>query len=183
MVLRRLVPGHLDDFAALDADPEVMRYLTGGTPSTRDEVERYFVGLLSDRRRPPGHGVFAAEDKVTGGFLGWFALGATGGRPENPELGYRLVRSVWGRGLATEGATALVDVGFARLGAERMHAETMAVNRASRRVLEKAGLRYVRTFHLEWDDPIPGTEHGEVEYALTRAQWAARRAVLQTMHP
>ncbi len=38
--------------------------------------------------------------------------------------------------------------------------------------MEKAGLRYVRTFHLEWDDPIPGTGEGEVEYALTREEWA-----------
>lgn len=184
MVLRRLVPGDLDHFAALDADPEVMRYLTGGLPSTRDEVERYFVGLLSDRGRAPGHGVFAAEDRADGAFLGWFALqSAPGSGPARPELGYRMVRSAWGRGLATEGAIALVDLGFTRLGAERVHAETMAVNRASRRVMEKAGLRYVRTFHLVWDDPIPGTEHGEVEYAVTLSQWAARQLSLQAMHP
>jgi hypothetical protein len=42
----------------------------------------------------------------------------------------------------------------------------MAVNAGSRRVLERAGLRYVRTFHLDWADPLPGAEHGEVEYAL-----------------
>jgi hypothetical protein len=47
----------------------------------------------------------------------------------------------------------------------------MAVNHASRRVMEKAGLEYVRTFHLEWEDPLPGTEYGEVEYALTRDDW------------
>jgi RimJ/RimL family protein N-acetyltransferase len=41
----------------------------------------------------------------------------------------------------------------------------------SRRVMEKAGLRYLRTFHLEWDDPIPGTEQGEVEYELLREDW------------
>jgi hypothetical protein len=42
--------------------------------------------------------------------------------------------------------------------------------------MEKAGLRYVRTFHLDWDDPIEGAEHGEVEYELLRAEWAAREA-------
>ena len=47
----------------------------------------------------------------------------------------------------------------------------MFVNQASRRVMEKAGLSHVRTFHLQWDDPIPGTEHGEVEYEVTRAMW------------
>jgi RimJ/RimL family protein N-acetyltransferase len=47
----------------------------------------------------------------------------------------------------------------------------MAVNTASRRVMEKAGLRYARTFHLEFDDPIDGTELGEVEYELRREDW------------
>jgi RimJ/RimL family protein N-acetyltransferase len=48
----------------------------------------------------------------------------------------------------------------------------MAVNAASRRVMEKAGLRYVRTFHLTWDEPIAGVEQGDVEYELCRADWA-----------
>jgi RimJ/RimL family protein N-acetyltransferase len=49
----------------------------------------------------------------------------------------------------------------------------MAVNTASRRVMEKAGLRYVRTFHQDWPDEIDGDEQGDVEYALTRAEWDA----------
>jgi len=44
----------------------------------------------------------------------------------------------------------------------------MAINLASRRVMENAGLKCVRTFHPRWEDPLPGTEHGEVEYALTK---------------
>jgi RimJ/RimL family protein N-acetyltransferase len=64
-----------------------------------------------------------------------------------------------------------VDKGFGDLGLGRIWGQTMAVNTASRRVMEKAGLGYVRTFHLDWDDPIAGAEHGEVEYALTRAEW------------
>jgi RimJ/RimL family protein N-acetyltransferase len=52
-----------------------------------------------------------------------------------------------------------------------VYAETMAVNRGSRRVMEKSGLRLVRTFHQSWPDRIEGDEHGDVEYALTRAEW------------
>lgn len=52
----------------------------------------------------------------------------------------------------------------------------MAVNAASRRVMEKAGLRLVRAFHQDWPDPIEGGEHGEVEYALTRTGWERREA-------
>jgi RimJ/RimL family protein N-acetyltransferase len=51
----------------------------------------------------------------------------------------------------------------------------MAVNGASRRVMEKAGLRYVRTFHQPWPDRIEGDEQGDVEYALTREEWGAAR--------
>ena len=47
----------------------------------------------------------------------------------------------------------------------------MAVNTASRRVMEKVGLTHVRTFHEDWPDPIMGAEEGEVEYALWKADW------------
>jgi RimJ/RimL family protein N-acetyltransferase len=80
---------------------------------------------------------------------------------------------VWARGYATEGARALVARAFDELGARRVWAGTMAINTASRRVMEKAGLRYVRTSYGEWPERIPGDEHGDVEYALTREEWLA----------
>jgi RimJ/RimL family protein N-acetyltransferase len=70
---------------------------------------------------------------------------------------------------------ALIRKGFTELGVERVYAETLAVNAGSRRVMEKAGLRYIRTFHQDWPEKIPGDEHGDVEYALTRAEWQAAR--------
>ena len=56
----------------------------------------------------------------------------------------------------------------------RIWAQTMTVNQASRRVMERVGLEFVRTFFGEWDDEIPGGEHGDVEYELTRAGWLNR---------
>jgi RimJ/RimL family protein N-acetyltransferase len=56
-------------------------------------------------------------------------------------------------------------------------AETIAVNTASRRVMEKAGMRLIRTFHQEWPDKIPGDEHGDVEYAITREEWMLQRGI------
>jgi RimJ/RimL family protein N-acetyltransferase len=148
----------------LDGDPEVMRYLTGGKATPAAEVEAEVLPrFLGSAARS-----WIAVEKASGAFIGWFAL--EGSRGEG-ELGYRLKRSAWGRGYATEGARALVDKGFAELGLARIWGQTMAVNARSRRVMEKAGLRHVRSFHLQWDDPIAGVEHGEVEYALTRAQW------------
>lgn len=56
----------------------------------------------------------------------------------------------------------------------RVVAQTMAVNRASRRVMEKAGLTLARTFYQAWPDYIEGAEHGDVEYALSEADWERR---------
>ena len=67
----------------------------------------------------------------------------------------------------------MIAKGFGEMGLNRIWGQTMAVNLGSRRVMEKAGLVYVRTFHLHWDDPLEGVEQGEVEYALTRDEWLA----------
>ena len=87
--------------------------------------------------------------------------------PERPVLR----RSAWGKGYATEGSRALVRMAFTELAARRVYAETMAVNQGSRRVMEKGGLRLVRTFRQPWPDRIEGDELGDVEYALTRTEW------------
>ncbi|MEH1027914.1 GNAT family N-acetyltransferase [Micromonospora profundi] len=171
--LRRFTAADVDALVELDSDPEVMRFLTGGaaTPlaTVRDEQ---LPRLLGQYDRHPGLGCWAGLDRATGEFVGWFALDPSADGDE-AELGYRLRRATWGRGLATEGSRALVRHAFDVVGVRRVWAETMAVNDRSRRVLAKAGLRHVRTFHVQWDDPIPGTEHGEVEYELRAQEWAA----------
>ena len=50
----------------------------------------------------------------------------------------------------------------------------MAVNAASRRVMERLGMKHVRTFFEAYPEPLPGSEDGEVEYAITRAEWRRR---------
>lgn len=94
---------------------------------------------------------------------------------DEPELGYRLVRAAWGHGYAAEASQAVTDHALRVLGVRRVVASTMAVNVASRRVMEKVGMRLVRTFHADWPVRIPGDEHGDVEYAITREKWAADR--------
>jgi RimJ/RimL family protein N-acetyltransferase len=169
LVLRELTAADADVLVALDGDPAVMRFLTGGVATPRGEVtDRLLPRLLDEYTRWPGLGRWAAVERSSGEFAGWLALAPAA--PGEAELGYRLRRAVWGRGLASEGARALVRHAFAVLGLRRVWAQTMAVNTASRRVMEHAGLRYVRTFHPHFDDPIPGTEHGEVEYALPAGQ-------------
>ena len=91
--------------------------------------------------------------------------------PGEVELGYRLRKSAWGKGYATEGSRALIRKGFTEFGVKRVVAEAMAVNQASRRVMEKAGLKLVRTFYQPWPYPMEGDQFGDVEYALDKADW------------
>jgi RimJ/RimL family protein N-acetyltransferase len=176
LVLRRFTTDDADLLAELDSDPEVMRYITGGRPTPRDEiVNEVLPALLSYYDRFEGFGFWAAIERDTGQFLGWFHLRpAPGDGPAEVELGYRLRRAAWGRGYATEGSRALVAKAFDDLGVRRVHAETMSVNKASRTVMERAGLRFVRTFHQPWPDKTPGDEFGDVEYAMTREEWLRR---------
>jgi RimJ/RimL family protein N-acetyltransferase len=169
LLLRRFTVADVDHLVELDSDPEVMRFLTNGRPTPREVIERESLPLmLSGYERLRGFGRMATFEKSSGAFLGWIGFDPPEpGRPaDEVELGYRLRRAAWGRGYATEGARALILVAFDELGVRRVFAQTMAVNLASRRVMEKCGMRHVRTFHLTWEDPIPGTELGEVEYAL-----------------
>jgi RimJ/RimL family protein N-acetyltransferase len=80
---------------------------------------------------------------------------------------------VGARGLATEGALATVAQAFSVPQVRRVAASTMAVNAGSRRVLAKLGMRHTRSWVGEWDDPLPGSEEGEVLYELSRDEWAA----------
>ncbi len=173
MVLRRFTTADVDLLVELDNDPEVMRYITGGRPTPREEVEGEILpAFLGYYERFTGYGFWAAVEAVTGDFLGWFHFRPReGGSVDEAELGYRFRRSAWDKGYATEGCYALIRAGFTEHGVERVVAETMAVNTASRRVMEKAGLRLVRTFHQPWPYRIEGDEHGDVEYALSRADW------------
>jgi RimJ/RimL family protein N-acetyltransferase len=173
LVLRRFTDDDLDVLVDLDGDPDVMRYINGGRPTPREEIrDDILPAFLRYYDLFAGYGFWAAIEKSTGDFLGWFHFRPHEGAPaDEPELGYRLHKGAWGKGYASEGSRALIHKGFAELGVRRVVAETMAVNIASRRVMEKAGLVYVRTFHQDWPDVIEGSEHGDVEYALERAQW------------
>ena len=177
LVLRQFTRDDLDLIIELDGDPDVMHYINDGQPVDLDEVTENLEWWLGYYERFEGYGFWAAIERATGEFLGWFHFRPhEGAGPLQPELGYRLRRQAWGKGYATEASRALIDKGFIDHGVERVNAETMAVNTGSRRVMEKAGLRFVRTFDAEWPVRIPGDEEGDVEYAITRAEWEADRA-------
>jgi RimJ/RimL family protein N-acetyltransferase len=185
LVLRQFTEADVENLFELDSDPDVMRFLTGGKPTPRDVIRNDTLPrFLRYYERFEGFGFWAAIEKSTGEFLGWFEFRPPeGGGPEEVELGYRLRRSAWGKGYATEGSRALIRKGFTELGVRRVLASTMAVNVASRRVMEKAGLTLARTFHRSWPDPVEGAEHGEVEYALTKADWEQQEEAGRELRP
>lgn len=175
--LRPFTEEDAESLLSLDGDPEVMRFINGGRPTSAEDLRtRALPRLLHDYPCWGRRGYWAAEERSSGVFLGWFEF-----RPlaeesaAEVELGYRLATAAWGRGFATEGASTLVDRGFTEWGVARVTAHTMVVNARSRRVMEKVGLRLVRHSTEDWPESIPGSEHGDVEYALTREEWAARR--------
>lgn len=167
LMLRRFRMDDADLLVELDSDPDVMRFLSR-TPTSREEIETHMLpDIMSEYERDPGFGRWAAIERRSGAFVGRFGLRlAACGDQRAASLGYRLRRSEWGYGFATEGGRALIDHAFSELGIGRIRAQTMAVNLGSRRVMEKCGMRYLRTFHEHFDDPLPGTELGEVEYEI-----------------
>ena len=154
------------DFIHLELDPEVMLFLNGG--HAVDHAQNYPDATFLMPRGTETD-VWTARRKINGAFVGWFCLSPEG--EGVAELGYRLRRMDWGHGLASEGASALVNWGFRSGRYDKVVACTMAVNHASRRVLEKTGLNYTRTVHVDWADAIPGGEDGEVQYELLRSGW------------
>lgn len=177
LLLRQFTSDDVDVLVELDSDPDVMHFLTGGQPTPRSEiVDDVLPHWLDYYQRSDHLGFWAAEERTTNAFVGWFHFRPGAGHPNSePELGYRLRRSAWGKGYATEGSQGLIDTGFAEHGIERVLAETMVVHAASRRVMERCGLRAVRFFRADWPYRIPGDEHGDVEYAITRCEWEERR--------
>ena len=152
IVLRAFVPGDRDHLVDLDADPAVREFL-GLEEGWKAEEAAAWIAYVN-AKYSGDRGFWAAEEG--GRFIGWFHL-----RPARDtgelELGYRLRKDAWGRGLATEGSRALLG-----LTGERVIARTMIANHRSRRVMEKCGMTALRTFPYSGEGP-----DDEIEYATT----------------
>jgi RimJ/RimL family protein N-acetyltransferase len=171
---------HLPLEIELDSDPEVMRYLTGRARSAV-EVQQLHRHRLAGAEPVPGLGFwagFTGED-----FVGWWILAPPEDSDRSPvrheaELGYRVLRRHWRRGYASEGARELIRYGFTEIGLDRIFAQTLAVNAPSRATMAAVGMAFARSYVSAESDLelIPGGEHGEVEYELTRVTWQQRAA-------
>ena len=146
--LRKLCPDDVAHCYALDCDPPVREFIDANLPpASWPEYEAAHRAKIAGFARFGVAQGFWAAHLLDETFLGWFHL-----RPNEHwfpgelELGYRLHSRFWGRGLATEGALALIQHAFGTLEAPFVIATTLARNVPSRRVLEKAGLRWVQDF-------------------------------------
>jgi RimJ/RimL family protein N-acetyltransferase len=165
LLLRSWREADLDAYTRICADPEVMRYLSGSM--TRDQAAQQMKRWMRHWEEH-GFGVWAAEEKASGAFIGFIGLLYHEDWPvgrHKMEVGWRLDRSFWGRGLATEGARASLQCGFKELRLERVISIIHPKNVASRRVAEKAGLT------LRGETRFKGFD--VIWYAIDRRQWDA----------
>ncbi len=181
LILRDITEADAELLFDLDSDPEVLRYL-GPRPGA--DVEAY-----RDRTRTaylpwqshPWYGVRVVLDRITGEFLGWvFVRPAVASKvagelgwtdPAEVEVGYRYRQAAWGRGVATEAASALVRIALADPATAAVVACAVASNSGSLRVLEKLGLVRVGEAMLsEHDEPV-------VKLALTAGGTPSQKEV------
>ena len=140
LILRRVTFADLDNMAHINGDPEVMRYIGDGSVWTRAQSEARIRRILKVYEVYPGFGMWVGEEKPARRFVGAYALNYIPKTTE-VEVGYRLQKSAWGRGLATDGARALVRYGLFELGLGRVVGLTHPDNDPSKHVLMKSGLQ------------------------------------------
>lgn len=165
LVLRRWdVDADLDPYAALCADPQVMRYIGDGTTRSReqsaDQLRAFEQGWTTG-----AFGLFAAELTRSGEMIGFVGLAVPDFLPEimpAVEIGWRLARSHWGKGYATEGARAVLAFGFDALDLERIVSVHAVGNDASGNVMQKIGM------HLDRETIHPRTGRAVRVYAIDR---------------
>jgi ribosomal-protein-alanine N-acetyltransferase len=150
-------------FGAITENDAVQRYITGA--AQRPDAKHEFVERLARLWREQGFERWIAESLADGHFLGYGGLHYLDGGPDI-EVGYGLIPEEWGRGYATELATAAVGWGFEALGLDRIVAVAWPENLASQHVMEKVGMRFARRGH--WY----GLEL--VQFSISRDDWAAR---------
>jgi len=146
LTLRPFSQDDLDEFAAINADPEAMRYIGDGKPQSREQTQVRLNGIL-DHYRQHGFGLFAMVDKTSGEFVGFCGLQHLDNTSEI-EVGYRLARKFWGLGLATEAARACLQYGFQELRLDRIVAVIQPGNAQSKSVAAKIGMKYIKNAHF-----------------------------------
>jgi ribosomal-protein-alanine N-acetyltransferase len=150
-LLRDLIEADAQDMFELDSDPEVHKYL-GNKPVQSIETILEVIQHVRRQYETNGIGRWAVIDKATNAWVGWSGLKyeqriTDGSRYY--DVGYRLKRAFWGKGIATETAQACIQYGFEQLNLEVLNAAAHVDNAASNRVLQKVGFQFVETFYYD----------------------------------
>ena len=161
LILRMFREDDLDAYAAMCADPDVMRYLGDGKALTRSEAWRQ-MALILGHWRLRGFGLWAVEERATGALLGRIGFFQPEGWP-GFELGWMLRRASWGRGYATEGARRALAHAFTVMNRDHLISLIRPANRASVRAAERLGQS------LESRTDLYGQE--VLVYGIGRAAW------------
>ena len=164
LYLRDWHPGDLPLFQALNRDPEVMEFFP--KPLSSEESDDLYRKILHEHETR-GYGLYAVEHREIGeyiGFIGFHMADFPSAFTPAVEIGWRLDKQFWGRGLATEGAKACLEYGFQELGFPEVISFTSKRNTRSQRVMEKIGLRFDR----EFDHPDIDPEHPLCRHVLYR---------------
>jgi RimJ/RimL family protein N-acetyltransferase len=152
LILREILPSDLDGLFELDSDPEVHRYL--GNQPVKDKTQIVeIIQFIRQQYLDYGIGRWAVVDKQSKEFMGWAGLKWITTPINNHvhyyDLGYRLIKKHWGKGIATESAQAALIYAFEQLNAQAVYAMADCENIGSNHVLQKVGLHFVETFDFE----------------------------------
>jgi RimJ/RimL family protein N-acetyltransferase len=132
----------IDDFAALCADPQVMRYVDDGTTLPRTEVERW-ITVCQQKYAQRGYGTSAVFERSTNQFVGYCGVVRAPGN-DFDELIYVYHVAAWGKGYATEAGHAMIAYVFQHAPLDQIYATIYPDNQASIRVVEKLGFHFDR---------------------------------------
>lgn len=156
LILREIILTDIEGMYELDSDPEVHKYL-GNNPVKEKEEVIEVINFIRQQYIVNGIGRWAIIDKKTNDFIGWTGLKyvteLTNNHKNYYDLGYRLRKKYWGKGIATESAIASLDYAFDKLNAKEVYAMADCKNDDSNKILKKLGLNFIEKFELD------GVEH------------------------
>ena len=150
LIMRDLETTDLEGMFLLDSDPDVHHFL-GKKPITSKEQAMEAIEYVRGQYEKNGIGRWAVVDKKTNDFIGWSGLKYEVGLREFDyyDLGYRLRKEYWGKGIATETAIESLKYGFNTMGLEEIGGAAAIEHIASNTILQKVGLRFVELFDFE----------------------------------
>jgi len=145
---REFLPEDAPALLEMDSDPEVHRYLFDEVVTDINKINSV-ITYIRQQYIDAGIGRMATFEKATGDFIGWTGLKLernVHGHETFYDIGYRLMQKHWGKGYATEATVFFLEYAFNQLKAEKVNAYAFEGNGASRRVLEKCGLKNLGVF-------------------------------------